>query len=75
MFKTLIVLLISLLFVSQSFALSSTRPAETFGEISRSCNSMVECHNRIVAETGNLETTGEQLIMNVYVEAESLGGK
>ncbi len=71
MFKTLITILITLAITTQSFALSSTRPVENFAEIMRNCSNMVECHNRIVAETGNLQPTGEILLVNIY----DMGGK
>ncbi len=68
-------IIITLVITTQTMALSSTRQEEHFGEISPSCSSMVECFKMQSINTGNLESTGGQLIMNVYVEAESLGGK
>ncbi len=72
MFKTLITIMVSLLFVSQSFALASTRPEEHFGEAVRvNCSSMVECHKMQSINTGNLAPVGEILLVNIY----DLGGK
>ncbi len=71
MFKTLIAIMVSLLFVSQSFALSSTRQEEHFGEITRLCGSMVECFKMQSFNTGNLAPVGEILLVNIY----DLGGK